>query len=396
MKVAIAGGGIGGLSAALALAQRGFTVDVFERATGLTEAGAGIQISPNGAYALESLGLGAALDSIAVRPSRIAMRRWQDDSLIHEVPLGEMVLSRYGCIYANVLRFDLVRILSDALSRHPGVGIHYGSTVASLVMEDDVASVLLADGSSLQADVVVGADGIRSVVRSAIHGQLPSRFSGSAAYRALVPRERVSRFPVEVTNRMGPDAHVVTYFVGENAKWMNIVCVIPESSWQIESWTELGSADELRSAFRHWSDPLREILDCVEDPVYRWALHDREPLEQWGSGCVTLLGDACHPMLPFMAQGACQAVEDAVELAVRLAPLAESGDRAEVPVALRQYEDARRTRTARVQRLSFRNREHYHLPDGPEQVRRDEGLRSSGDPLAPFDWLYSRRASERK
>ena len=392
MRVAIAGGGIGGLAAALALAQRGFSVDVYERAAGPTEVGAGIQISPNGAFALESMGLGAALQTIAVLPARVAMRRWQDDSLIHEVPLGETVLGRYGCIYANVLRFDLVRILSDELSRYRGVDVHYGQSVASVDIDDNGASLHRDDGSVVRADIVVGADGIRSAVRSAIHGQMPSRFSGAVAYRALVPREQVSHLAVEVTNRMGPDAHIVSYFVGQDAKWLNLVCVVPESSWQVESWTEIGSTAELRAAFRGWSDPVHEILDCVVDPVYRWALHDREPLEKWGRGCVTLLGDACHPMLPFMAQGACQALEDAVDLASRLAPMAESGDVTEVPAALRRYEDARRPRTSRVQHLSVRNRDLYHLPDGPEQVARDAGFRSSGDPLAPFGWLYAHRA----
>ena len=385
MRVAIAGGGIGGLSAALALARRGVTVDVFERAKGLAEVGAGIQISPNGAYALEALGLGSALETIAVRPARIAMRRWKDDSLIHEVPLGETVRGRYGCIYANVLRSDLVRILSDALSRHPGVGIHYGLSAVSVVMEDDGATLQLDNGSALRADVVIGADGIRSMVQSAIHGRIPSRFSGAVAYRALVPRERVSHLPVEVTNRMGPDAHVVTYFVGEDARWLNLVCVVPEPNWDVESWTEPGSVEELRAAFTDWSPELRRLLDLVEAPVFRWALHDREPLSEWGSGAVTLLGDACHPMLPFMAQGACQAIEDAAVLAACLDD--------DVETSLRRYEAARRPRATKVQSLSWRNRETYHLADGPLQERRDTAYAELGDDLTSFDWLYGHDVS---
>ncbi|MBU6316116.1 MAG: FAD-dependent monooxygenase [Acidobacteria bacterium] len=385
MRVAVVGGGIGGLTAALSLARSGHEVSVFERASRFGEVGAGIQISPNGRRVLHDLGLRDAFAEIAVESQRIVLRRWQDDSELAQTPLGEAFRQRYGAYHSNVARPDLVAVLEHAVGSLPNVEVRLGARVAaaSPVGGADGRPLLqLADGSSFEADVVVGADGIHSQVRDTVLGVHPSRFSGSVAYRALIPAERVAHLPLEVTNRVGPDAHVVTYFVGAGARWLNVVCIAPEAVWDVESWTEQGSADEMRERYVHWSPQLREVLAEVRDPVFRWALHDREPLPSWGTGGVTLLGDACHPMLPFMAQGACQAIEDAAVLTRWL----DSGER--VDLSLRGYEAERKPRTDRVQSLSWGNRLVFHMPDGDEQRARDEMMRAGSGVLGAMDWLY--------
>lgn len=390
MKVAIAGAGIGGLSVALALARRGHEVVVCERADDVSQLGAGLQISPNAARALDDLGVGSDFDRIAVRPSRLVIRRWQDDTELRSVPLGAAIIERYGRGYANVHRGELAAMLAAVLRRdHPDVRLLHDSAVEGVATDADGSpSLLLADGSAIDADVVVGADGIRSAVRTSLFGPKPSRFSGAVAYRALIPRRSLPNEEIEVTNRLGPGSHVVTYFIGADAQWLNLVCVVPEPVWDIESWTELGDADALLAEFMAWSPRLRGVLRHVQAPVYRWALYDRPPLERWGVGGVTLLGDACHPMLPFLAQGACQALEDAVVLADELDQVPDSCRPAMVAEALRRYEATRRPRTAKVQTASWRNRDLYHLVDGEEQRRRDAAYTAAGADLSAFDWLY--------
>lgn len=390
MKVAIAGGGVGGLAAALAAARSGHEVVVCERAEQIAEVGAGIQISPNAARVLDHWGLRERFERVAVHPSRIAIRRWSDDSELRSITLGDVCAARFGHRYANVHRHDLVDLLATAVAEHPRASIRLGRRAIGAHRGDSGSppALMFDDGDAVEADVVVGADGIHSAVRGALFGVAPSRFSGAVAYRALVDRDRVAHLPIEVTNRLGPDRHVVTYVVGVGARWLNLVCVVPEPSWDLESWTEEGSVDVLRAEFDGWSGELQAVLEHVDAPVHRWALHDRQPLERWSGGAVTLLGDACHPMLPFMAQGACQAIEDAAVLVASLDAIAASPTHQAIADALRRYESARLARTATVQRLSWRNRELYHLPDGPAQARRDDAYRQGGDDLGAFDWLY--------
>ena len=398
MRVAIAGAGIGGLATALALARTGHEVVVCERSDAQGEVGAGIQISPNAVRALEALGVRSGFDRIAVHPERIVVRRWADDAVLRSMPLDGAFVDRFGERYANVHRGELAQVLADALrDHHPDVRVVRGVQVVGVSTDDtgESAALQLGDGSTVEADVVVGADGIRSAVRTSLFGATPSRFSGGVAYRALIPTDRLPGHPVEVSNRLGPDSHVVTYFVGAGARWLNLVCIVPEPLWDVESWTEPGSVDDLRRSFDGWSEPLRRVLALVDEPVFRWALHDRPPLERWGAGAVTLLGDACHPMLPFLAQGACQALEDAVVLARQLAVVDPSAGAAARCAALRRYEEIRRPRTDKVQRASWRNREVYHLPDGEEQRRRDAGYAAAGDDPSAFDWLYGHHVSAR-
>ena len=216
-----------------------------------------------------------------------------------------------------------------------------------------------------------------------------TRFSGYVAYRALVPRDRVEDLPIEVTNRLGPDRHVVTYFVGEHQRFLNLVAFVPESHWTLESWTEPGDLSELIRSYADWAPALTRVLSAVEPPVFRWAMHDREPLPQWSAGRVTLLGDSCHAMLPFMAQGGCQALEDAVVLTRCLRGVDPESPRG-VAAALTRYELTRRDRTTLIQGRSWKNATVFHLPDGPDQERRDADLsrRSPTEALELNDWLY--------
>ena len=384
MKIAIVGGGIGGLTTALALSQNSHDITVFERSAGIREIGAGVQISPNAGRLLHSLGLGAAYSEISVNPHRVVLRRWEDDSIIRATDLDESFISQHQVPLANVARNELVEILGNAVAARVNVTLKFSTHVVKVEPSDSSSEVILADGSSQSFDIVIGADGIHSVVRPCVGGVDKPRFSGSAAYRALVPRSAVEDLPIDVTNRMGPDRHVVSYFIGRNRSHLNLVCISPEDSWETESWTEQGTMEDLYSRFEGWSPDFLSLLGRVEEPVFRWALYDREPLEQWGLGTTTLLGDACHPMLPFMAQGSCQAIEDAVVLARCLSDVGAS----DVVSALRRYEDVRQGRTAQVQTSSLMNRDLFHMVDGQEQRDRDMIFSITPPGMSILDWVY--------
>ena len=384
MKIAIVGGGIGGLTAALALSQNPYDITVFERSAGIREIGAGVQISPNAGRLLHSLGLGAAYSEISVNPHRVVLRRWEDDSIIRATDLDESFISQHQVPLANVARNELVEIIGNAVAARANVTLKFSTHVVAVEPGESSSVVLFSDGSSQTFDIVIGADGIHSVVRPCVGGVDKPRFSGSAAYRALVPRSAVEDLPIDVTNRMGPDRHVVSYFIGRNRSHLNLVCISPEDSWESESWTEQGTMEDLYSRFEGWSSDFLSLLGRVEEPVFRWALYDREPLEQWGIGTTTLLGDACHPMLPFMAQGSCQAIEDAVVLARCLSDVSTS----DAAGALRRYEDARQGRTAQVQTSSLMNRDLFHMVDGQEQRDRDMIFSISPPGMSILDWVY--------
>lgn len=384
MKITVAGGGIGGLTAAICLHQRGHDVEIIEQARAFGEVGAGVQVSPNAARVLGSLGLGDDLDRVGIAPERIRFRRWEDDRLLLDNPMGDAAVERYGFRSYNVYRPDLIAILADAASDIP---VRFGARVVGASAD---GACELDDGERIEADLLIGADGVHSAVRHQIFGPETTRFSGYVAYRALVPAAAVPEQPPVVTIRMGPDRHLVTYFVGEGKRFLNIVGIVPEAEWDVESWNEPGDLADLQAEFADWNPAVADILAKVDRPVFRWALHDREPLEAWTNDRVALLGDSCHPMLPFMGQGACQAIEDAVVLANHLD---RTDDRA---AALGAYEAVRKPRASRIQDGSWTNRVTYHLPDGPEQEARDEiyAAASPEQGLGVFDWLYGHDALE--
>lgn len=383
MRVVICGAGIGGLTLAALLHRAGHDVELVEKAGAFGDIGAGIQISPNGSRILAAIDLSESLARVGTTPRRIVARRWQDDRELMAQPMGTAPIERYGFAYYNIYRPDLIDMLAAAAADVP---IRFEAEVVDAHDTGSGAVLELAGGDSVEADVAVGADGIHSAVRDSLFGQTPSRFSELVAYRALVPRERVAALPIEATNRQGPGQHLVSYFVGEQQRYLNLVCIVPELHWDLEGWNEPGSLADLRAHFADWSPTLNAVLDEVREPIFRWALHDRPPLEQWGDGRVTLLGDACHAMLPFMAQGACQGMEDAAILC----RLLNSADRREAPEALARYARIRQPRAAELQKRSWNNATIFHLPDGAEQQRRDAryaAVARSGAQEA-FDWLY--------
>ncbi|GHF41328.1 salicylate hydroxylase [Amycolatopsis bartoniae] len=377
MRIVVVGGGIGGLTTALALLRAGHEVRVVERAGGFGEIGAGVQTGPNATRVLRHLGLADALEPVAVVPVATRFLRWDDDAVLTEWPLAENVEKRFGAPYHTLYRPDLIAALAGALP--PGV-VGFGRPVTAVESWETEPVVRFADGSAETADVVVGADGIHSAVRKATVPETAARFSRMCAYRALVPADALpSRGEPVVRAWLGPNRHLVAYPVGRGGRYVNLVCVVPAAGWSAESWTAPGSVAELRAQFEGWSPRLTELLDAVREPVYRWGLYDREPLSRWSTPSTTLVGDACHPMLPFLAQGAAQAIEDAVVLARSL-----TGDRA---AGLAAYEAERLPHTALIQRQSWANNVRFHLPDGPGQRERDAAMTSgeimSLDALSP-------------
>jgi salicylate hydroxylase len=378
--VAVVGGGIGGLTAAIALLRAGLDARVYEQASRVSSVGAGIQLAPNATRVLGRLGLLTAAERVAVRPTVFEFRRWDDGRVLSRTPLGESVERAYGAPHLTIHRADLVRLLAEAL---PADRVEVGRRCVGVDRRGTRPRVLFADGSRVGADVVVGADGIHSGVRQELFGVEDARFTGHVAYRGLVPAARLEDLQLgrRCTVWLGPGSHVVHYPVAAS-RLVNVVCVAEERSWRRESWTDRADPAQLRAAFHGWHPIVRTVVEAVDAPL-KWALFDRDPQPRWSDGGVTLLGDACHPMLPYGAQGAAQAVEDAAVLAACL------GDpHTDVLAALARYPALRQERTARVQAISRGNGVRFHLPDGPAQEARDAAMASAFGLSADIDWLY--------
>jgi salicylate hydroxylase len=292
----------------------------------------------------------------------------------------------FGFPHYQIHRADLLSALAAAV---PGERVHLGHRLAGLTDHGDRVEARFANGNAAEFDVLVGADGIHSAVRSILFGPEHPRFTGCVAYRGLVPAERLRALGLEVTAQvwMGPGRHFVHYFVG-GGRLVNFVAVVEQDTWTRESWTDRGDLAAALAAFEGWHPQVRAILAAVEE-TFVWALFDRAPLARWSACRVTLLGDAAHAMLPFMAQGAAQAIEDGATLA---GCLARGADIAE---SLRRYERLRIPRTARLQAMSATNKTRFHLPDGPEQQRRDDRMAAGGTDWS-FDavaWIYEHDAT---
>jgi salicylate hydroxylase len=386
-SVAIVGGGIGGLAATLSLLHAGLDVQVYEQAPALGEVGAGIQISPNASRLLHRLGLGPALDRTGVRPVGVHQRRWDDGRTLQWAPMGEAVEAAFGAPYYHFHRADLLHALADAL---PAERVHLDHRLTSFQDHGDRVELTFANGARAAAGVLVGADGIHSTVRALLFGPEQPRFTGCTAYRGLVPADRLAHLGLEVAayNWMGPGGHFVHYFVA-GGQLMNFVAIKERETWTRESWTDRGEVAEALAVFEGWHPTVRAIIGAA-DETFLWALFDRLPLARWSVGRVTLLGDACHAMLPFMAQGAAQAIEDGATLAACLTQVGADG----IPAALARYEALRLPRATRLQEMSRANKTRFHLPDGPEQQARDASLAVQGDRTIPaIGWLYAHDAS---
>ena len=386
MKIVVIGGGIGGLSAALQLLKAGLDVQVYEQAPRITEIGAGIQISPNASRLLHRLGLKPAMDAVGVRPRAVHQRRWDDGRTLQRAPVGSEVETTFGAPYYHFHRADLATLLAEAL---PTERLHVGHKLVDLAQKGERVTARFENGVSVEADLLVGADGIHSRVRHLLFGPEKPRFTGCVAWRGLVPAERIKHLGIEVAshNWMGPDGHVVHYWVA-GGRMMNVVCVAEHGDWTKESWTDRGEVADVLARYEGWHPTVRSLIGAFPE-TFVWALHDRAELPRWSDGRVTLLGDACHPMLPMMAQGAAQSIEDGAALASLLQAM--PGD---IGGALARYEAVRKPRATKLQQASAANRERFHLPDGPEQQKRDEAIAASGDrSIANIGWLYAHDAA---
>ncbi len=383
VPVAIVGAGIAGLTLALALVRGGLPCRVFEQAPELGEVGAGVQLAPNATRVLHSLGLGPALRAVAVRPEAVEMRRWDDARTLGRTELGEACEQAYGAPYYALYRPDLQQCLRQALP--PGV-LSLDQRLDSVAERGDEVLLRFADGTGISAGLCVGADGIHSAVRGALAADRP-RFSGQSVYRGVVPTARVPFLLDEpkVVLWLGPERHFVHYPVAAG-RLLSFAATAPAGDWLPESWSARADPGQLAAAYEGWHPDVARVISAA-GTVSRWALHDRDADGGRRGTRIALIGDAAHPMLPFLAQGANQAVEDAAVLARCLREEAEVSD------ALDRYAAARRERVARVHEISRRNAVTLHLDDGDRQRERDAGL-SAAQRLEEQKWLYGYDALE--
>ena len=385
MHVLICGAGIGGLATAHTCLQAGFDVTLLEQSRALHEIGAGVQISSNGTKVLSDIGLRHAIDAVAVRSQSFHVLTYETGEPIAEFPLGETASKHYGDIFYQLHRADLLDALSAGL---PDGILRLGARVDHIEQNADGASAILDDGEAVHADVVIGADGIHSAVRRSIGIVDDARFSGKLVWRALVPADRIAEygFGENFYGYTGRDRMVWAYWVRPGQQF-NFGGVVPSAEVHRESWDETGDLDELRTSFSNANPRLAGLIGTI-DEAFITGLYDRDPLKNWTVGRVTLLGDSAHAMLPYLAQGACQSLEDAAVLARCLA----RHGREAVNEALSDYELRRRPRTTKVQ-ATARATSIFWLENDPVQIRARNG-RMKGlaqiDPLSTtvWKWLY--------
>ncbi|GAA2625369.1 FAD-dependent monooxygenase [Streptomyces vastus] len=384
-RIAVVGSGIGGLTLAAALAASGTRCEVFEQTRSMAEIGAGVQLAPNAARHLGRLGLRSELEERAVAIEEMRVYRWTGE-LITSTPFGAACEKLYAAPYYAIHRADLQGALLRLVGPQP---LRLGHRLKTVSQDGEDMLLTFEDGPSHRADVVVGADGIHSVVRESLVRDAPV-FSGLGVFRGLIPVDRLpapARQPL-IRMWLGPGRHLVCYPVADG-RLMSFAAIAPLAAAGAESWSAAGDPAELVAAFDGWSGLVSDITRAA-DSVRRWALYDRPELRTWCADRLTVLGDAAHPMLPFMAQGANQAVEDAVELASLLA----DAHRDEIPELLTMYEKARAPRTAAIQQGSRGHADTMHLADGPQQRERDLAMRRAAGltGLRERAWLYGHEA----
>jgi len=344
--ILIAGGGIGGLTAALALLKRGFDVDVYEQAPELREVGAGVQLSANGIRALHELGVLEAFHALACEAEGKEIRLWDSGQTWKLFDLGTQSVERYGFPYYLAYRPDLLAVLADGVRGEKADAIHLNARCSSF--EQSTHGVTLhydEDGNREHAtgDALIGADGAHSRIREALCGHDQPVYTGMMSWRGVIPMEKLPQHMRRMigTNWVGPGGHVVHYPV-HRGEYMNFNGIIERDGWQVESWSASGTHAECHAAFAGWNADIHSMIDNIATP-FKWALMGRAPLQKWSVGRVTLLGDACHPMLPMLAQGAGMALEDGYIIGRALAAAG-----ADVVQGLARYERARKERTDKV------------------------------------------------
>jgi salicylate hydroxylase len=350
LSIGVCGGGVGGLAAAIALRQAGHDVTVFEKARAFNRVGADVNLTPNAVFALDRLGVGEVLRARSASPTFRISRDGVTGEETSRLPMSAAAEAKYGAPQLTIHRADLLQALQGQL---PEDGIRLASGVAGVAPDESGAAIVFEDGRRARFDLVVGADGIHSPVRTALWGEDSPRYTGMVSYRGVFPSARAADLPDTdaFTKWWGeiPEKQIVTFPLTQGRE-IFVFATIPQADWSEEGWTLPGDVADLRAAYANFHPDARALLDAC-DTVTRSALHVRDPMPRWSKGRVTILGDAAHPMVPFMAQGACMAIEDAVVLARALTDVAAD----EVEPALAAYEAERRPRTARIQESSLAN-----------------------------------------
>jgi salicylate hydroxylase len=386
MRVLIAGGGLGGLTAALALLKMGCDVEVYEQASELREVGAGLQLSANGTHVLYALGVGEALKAHSCEAQGKEIRLWNTGETWKLFDLGKVSVERYGYPYFTVYRPDVLSVLGEAVRREKPDAIHLGSRCTGFTQDASSVSLCLENGKTVVGDALIGADGVHSLIRQGVFGPDQPQFTGVIAWRGIVPMEALPRHMARMvgTNWVGPGGHVVHYPL-RAGRLMNFVGALERSDWQIESWSARGTNAELAADFKGWHEDVHALIRNIPAP-HKWALMVRPPMARWSVGRVSLLGDACHSMLPFLAQGAVMAIEDGYVLSRCLAQ--GEGD---IPARLLRYENARRERTQKAVEGSANNMQRFHnraLAD-PLQGRQYVDREWAGQRVAErYEWLF--------
>ncbi len=387
-QVLICGGGIGGLAAALAASRAGCGVRLFEKAAEFSEVGAGIQLGPNVVKVLQQWGLAASLKAVAAFPERLQVRSAVSGELLGQLGLGAAMVERYGAPYAAVHRADLHGLLLDALRQHSHAALFLDCPLQGFTQTDAAVSVQTAGGQAYEGALLIGADGLWSRVRQQLLADGPPRRTGHLAYRALMPQASLSEGlrSQDVTVWLGPRMHIVQYPVrcGES---LNVVAIVHGQIDALESWDHSANGADLAAATVGSCTALRDLLAAVQG--WRlWPLCDRAPMRgafEHAQGRVALLGDAAHPMRPYLAQGAGMAIEDAAELGQLLALAPDVAQ--DVPAVLARYAERRWRRNARVQARALRNGQIFHA-QGLLRWGRDASLKLLGEKLLDMPWLY--------
>ncbi|MFA7679826.1 MAG: FAD-dependent monooxygenase [Pigmentiphaga sp.] len=380
--VLIAGAGIGGLTAAACLQQRGFTVRLFEQSSTLGEIGAGIQSSANAVKVLYHLGLKDALETFAVRPQAFEFRRFDTAELLDRIPLGERHEALNGAPYFHLHRADLHELLVRKVREADPDCIQLNAKAIGFEETSEHVVLKLENGQSITGSALIGADGIKSAIRAQILGETPASYTGDVAWRAVIPVERLPADIMDTVSTVwcGPKKHAVMYYL-RAGKLFNFVGLVEHDEPENESWTQKRPWEELKADYAGWHETVQTVIDAIDkDSCYRYALNDRRPVSNWSTGRVTLLGDAAHPTLPYLASGAAMAIEDG-EIIARC--LAQQED---VSEALQTYQRNRLERTAQVVNESIENRWIYRIEDLEEMRRAFQNKDMSTSRTA---WLYS-------
>lgn len=387
MKILISGGGIAGLAAALALSQDGHEVILFEQAKAIEEVGAGLQVSPNGMKVLKALGVDQKVIEAGFEPEGIELRMGQSGRVIFDIPLADQSVERWGAPYVHIHRADLLNVLLEKANETPNIEIRLEHRVEQIEARGDSVEIGFSNGHRETGDLLIGADGIHSAVREHIIGPDKPRFTGCLAWRGVIETSRLGtrKPPPTACAWVGKGAHMVTYYL-RGGELVNLVGVVERSDWKTESWSEQGTREDFLSDFRGWHPILQELIH-KGDEFFQWALFDRSPLPKWVEGRMALMGDACHPMLPFLAQGAVMALEDAYVLADSLRK------NSDISAALLAYQNKRIPRATQVQAQSRRNAGTFHRRNPLSQLTTYGPMWIAGRALPEvvhqrMDWIY--------